>query len=134
MSVTLLKLGAVTGRHTRTIQAAGWQVSVHSYAWSPPTDVYETEASFVIRVEVAGIGEADFNIQVQKNMLIVSGTRSDSQERRAYRQMEIRYGEFNTGVELPPGLDLQHAQAEYENGFLTIIFPKLKPTGITVQG
>jgi HSP20 family molecular chaperone IbpA len=48
--------------------------------------------------------------------------------------MEIRYGEFSAGVELPPGLDIQHAQAEYENGFLTIIFPKLKPTGITIQG
>lgn len=134
MAVTLSKTGTTTGRHARALQAAGWQVSVRSYAWSPPTDVYETEVSFVIRIEVAGIGDADFNIQVQENMLVVSGTRSDSQERRAYRQMEIRYGEFSAGVELPPGLDIQHAQAEYENGFLTIIFPKLKPTGITIQG
>jgi HSP20 family protein len=134
MSVTLSKSGTITGQYAHSLRAAGWQVSVRSYAWSPPTDVYETEASFVVRIEVAGIGDADFKIQVQENLLTVSGTRSDSQERRAYRQMEIRYGEFSTAVELPPGLDIQRAAAEYENGFLTIIFPKLKPTGIAIQG
>jgi HSP20 family molecular chaperone IbpA len=96
--------------------------------------VYETEASFVVRVEIAGMSDSDFDIQVEDNILLITGTRSDSPERRAYRQMEIRYGEFSTGVELPPGLDLRHAQADYENGFLTIVFPKLKPTEIPVQG
>ncbi len=134
MTAVLLKSSDAAGRTLRGLQAIGWQVSVRSYAWSPPTDIYETEVSFVVRIEIAGMSDDDFNIQVQENLLVVSGTRSDSQERRAYRQMEIRYGEFSAGVELPPGLDLQHAQAEYENGFLTIIFPKLKPTGIPIQG
>lgn len=117
-----------------TLQAAGWRVGLRSYAWSPPTDVYETEVSFVVRVEAAGIGETDFSIEVNGRTLVVSGVRVDSQERRAYHQMEIRFGEFSTSIELPPGVDTQHAEADYEDGFLTIIFSKIKPTGIIIQG
>jgi HSP20 family protein len=121
-------------RRTATYQAIGWQVGIRSYAWSPPTDVYETEVSFVVRVEVAGMSESDFTIQVDGRMLVVSGTRPDPQERRSYHQMEIRFGEFSSSVELPLGVDTEHAEADYEDGFLTIIFPKLRPTGISIQG
>ncbi len=116
------------------LQAIGWQVNIHSYTWSPPTDVYETDASFVVRVEVAGMRESDFTIDVKNNYLVISGTRVDAQERRAYHQMEIRFGEFSTGVELPTGVNVDKAEAEYEDGFLTVVLPKLVPTGIKIQG
>jgi HSP20 family protein len=134
MSSVLWKSNMPLNRHTNSLQAIGWQVGIRSYAWSPPTDVYETDASFVVRLEVAGMRESDFAIDVNENTLLISGMRFDSKERRAYRQMEIRYGEFSAGVELPTGLDLQHAEADYEDGFLLVIFPKLKPTGIPIQG
>src|SRR5664280_1468254 len=70
-------------------RAIGWQVSLHSYAWSPPTDVYETENNFVVRVEAAGMRESDFSINAEDNFLVISGVRSESPEWRAYRQMEI---------------------------------------------
>ncbi len=116
------------------IRAIGWQVGVHSYAWSPPTDVYETEAGFVVRVEVAGMCQADFNINIEDNFLVISGIRSEEPERRAYRQMEIRFGEFNTAVELPHGVDVTHADADYQDGFLTVIMPKVKPTNVDIKG
>jgi len=46
------------------IRAIGWDVSLHSLAWNPPTDVYETDASFIVRVEVAGMRQSDFTIDV----------------------------------------------------------------------
>lgn len=134
MSTVIWKSELTTDRRVATLQAIGWQVGIRSYAWSPPTDVYETEASFVVRVEVAGMNESDFTIEVDGRTLVVNGVRIDSQERRAYHQMEIRFGEFSTSVELPLGVDTQHAEADYKDGFLAIIFPKLKPTGITIQG
>jgi HSP20 family protein len=134
MSTVIWKSDSPLERKTATLLAIGWQVGIRSYAWSPPTDVYDTEASYVVRVEVAGMRESDFTIEVDGRMLAVSGVRVDSQERRAYHQMEIRFGEFSTSVELPPGVDTQHAEADYEDGFLTIIFPKIKPTGIQIQG
>jgi HSP20 family protein len=116
------------------LRAIGWQVGVHSYSWSPPTDVYETETSFVVRVEVAGMRESDFTINVDDNYLFISGVRSESPERRAYRQMEIRYGEFSTAVELPLGVDVSSAEADYKDGFLSVILPKIKPTQVSIKG
>jgi len=115
------------------MRAIGWQVGIHSYAWSPPTDVYETDASFVVRVEVAGMNQADFTVDIEENSMIIRGMRGEIPERRAYHQMEIRFGEFSTAVELPAGLDTAKAEADYRDGFLTVILPKLKPTGIPIQ-
>lgn len=116
------------------VHAIGWQVSIHSYAWSPPTDVYETEASFVVRVEVAGMRQSDFSVDVEDNYLVISGARSEPPERRTYHQMEIRFGEFSTAVEIPAGADVSNAQADYEDGFLNVVMPKVKPTNISIKG
>ncbi len=118
-----------SGRH-----AIGWQVSIHSYAWNPPTDVYETEASFVIRLEVAGMRQSDFSIDVDDNFLIISGVRSESPEHRTYHQMEIRFGEFSSAIEIPAGADVSKAEADYEDGFLNVVMPKIKPTPIIIKG
>ncbi|MGA2491301.1 MAG: Hsp20/alpha crystallin family protein [Anaerolineales bacterium] len=123
-----------TERSFSGLRAIGWQVGIHSYAWTPPTDVYETEASFVVRVEVAGMRESDFTINAEDNFLIISGIRSESPEWRAYRQMEIRFGEFSTAVELPLGVDVSKADADYKDGFLNVILPKLKPTNVPIKG
>jgi HSP20 family molecular chaperone IbpA len=48
--------------------------------------------------------------------------------------MEIRFGEFNATVELPKGLSLENAVADYDDGFLTIIIPHSKATTIQVKG
>jgi len=116
------------------MHAIGWQVGIHSYAWSPPTDVYETDASFVVRLEVAGMRQADFSIDVENNFLIISGVRNEPPERRTYHQMEIRFGEFSTAIEIPAGGDVSKSQADYEDGFLTIVVPKIKPTTINIKG
>ena len=37
-------------RRRDLLHAITWQVQVRSSAWSPPTDVYETEHDYVVRV------------------------------------------------------------------------------------
>jgi len=116
------------------LHAIGWQVGIHSYAWSPPTDVFETDASFIVRLEVAGMRQSDFSIDVENNFLIISGMRSEPPDRRTYHQMEIRFGEFSTAIEIPAGADVSKTQADYEDGFLNIVLPKIKPTTINIKG
>ena len=53
--------------------------------------------------------------------------------RRAYHQMEVAFGEFRTEVELPVAIDSAKVDAEYADGFLRIVLPKLKPQNIVVQ-
>ncbi len=116
------------------LKAVGWHVGIHSYEWSPPTDVYETDAAFIVRLEIAGMQEEDFSILFENNYMIIRGIRGENPERRAYHQMEIRYGEFSTAIEIPINTDYQNADAQYQNGFLTIIIPKIKPTTIKISG
>ena len=96
------------------------ELSSHSHAWHPPTDLFETDTEFIIRVEIAGMSENNFSINYDKNVLFVMGKRSTYDSKCAYHRMEIPYGEFSTHVQLPKEADIKHASAEYENGFLTI--------------
>ncbi len=106
------------------IEAVGWQVRVQSHIWSPPTDVFETDSAYIVRVEVAGMREQDFSVQIENNFLKISGVRSDTPERRAYHQMEVRFGEFSSIVAIPGPVDIDNSGAEYEDGFLTVTLPK----------
>jgi HSP20 family protein len=108
------------------LHAVSWQVQ--SSIWSPPTDVYETDDAYTVRVEIAGMREDDFEVVVENNMLLISGNRPDILERRAYQQMEIRFGKFATAIGLPSPIDVDHAVAQYADGFLAITLPKTKPT------
>ena len=98
---------------------------VRSTTWSPPTDVYETEEHCVIKVEVAGMRDEDFEVAFENTILMIRGHRPDLSEKRAYHQMEIRSGRFEIAVEIPVVIDIEKALAEYKDGFLLILLPKV---------
>lgn len=102
-------------------------------AWRPPTDVYETDDSAVVMVEIAGLNEGDYEVSLAGRALVVAGERSDPVEKLAYQQMEIRYGKFRTQVYLPWPIDGTNIDAHYENGFLKILLRKAQPHRIPVQ-
>lgn len=111
--------------------AISWQVSFSG--WNPPTDVFETEENFIVRVEIAGMKDADFEVAIENQILMISGNRSEPNERRAYRQMEIRFGKFEIAVEISVPVEIERAVAEYKDGFLVVQLPKLSPKHIEVE-
>ena len=134
MPTSIRKSRSSTGELRRDVlHAVGWQVQVRAGVWSPPTDVYETESAYVVRVEVAGMREEDFEITAENNFLMISGSRPDVPERRAYQQMEIRFGKFETVVGMPGPVDLDASRADYSEGFLTVTLPKAKPSQIAIE-
>ena len=120
-----------TDRRRDVRGSLGWGVT--SRTWSPPTDLYETEAAYVISVEIGGMREADFDVTFEGGTLVINGIRPDLPERRAYHQMEIHFGKFSTAVALPGPVDLDHSQAEYKNGFLVVRLPKPKATDVKIE-
>ncbi len=121
----------VTDKRREVSRTVGWQVT--SSVWSPPTDVYETEADYVVRAEVAGIEETDLEITFENGILIISGTRPDLPERRAYHQMEIHFGKFSTAIGVPGPFDLDNSTAEYKDGFLMVRMPKARATDVKIE-
>jgi len=106
---------------------------VRASTWAPPTDIYETEGNFFVRMEIAGMRDEDFEVAIEGKLLLISGFRPDINERRAYHQMEIRFGKFEIAVEIPVAIQVEQALAEYKDGFLMIQLPKTNPKQIKVD-
>lgn len=123
---TIVRKSLSTALETRreVLYAVSWHVRS---TWSPPTDVYETEESCVIKLEIAGMKDEDFEVAFENNILMISGNRPDLNERRAYHQMEIRFGKFEIAVEIPVQVNMEKATAGYQDGFLVIMLPKDNP-------
>jgi len=114
-------------RHSR------WQLRMRTPSWRPPTDIFETNDTIVIRVEIAGMREGDFSIEINRRILTIKGTRPDIAEQRAYHQMEIRFGDFNIDFEFPIPVDSDNIDAVYKDGFLRVVVPKSKPRQIGIN-
>jgi len=110
-----------------------WRSSLRPHIFRPPTDLYETEQALIVRVEIGGMNEEDFNIVLSQNLLLVHGLRSDLEVKKAFLQMEIPFGEFSTEVEFSIPVDIDRAEAEYNNGILWITLPKASPHQVKVK-
>lgn len=110
-------------------------VSRRNEIWQPPTDVYETAEAFVVRVELAGMREAEVSITLDEHSLRIEGQRPEQQADRplGYHQMGISYGAFVVEVFLGRPFDAERVAARYDDGFLFVELPKLGPTHIQVQ-
>jgi HSP20 family protein len=102
----------------------------HTHVWRPPTDVYETEQSIRVQVEVAGMEHADFSVTLEGRELRITGTRKDHLERRVYHQMEIHTGDFLTEVDLPVCVDPNLIRAHYHDGFLLVDLRKVPEAAV----
>jgi HSP20 family protein len=95
-------------------------------AFYPNADVYFEGAAkaFIIKLELAGIDPAAISLDVEENVLRISGARKDERPPDSvYQQMEIAYGRFERLVLLPPEVDTSKATANYCGGFLSIVLP-----------
>ncbi len=108
------------------------QKTGRQYVWRPPTDVYETDKEIIIRVEISGMKNGDFSITLEDRALVIRGIRMEKPERRAYHQMEIRFGEFATQVEIPSPIISEGIKAEYNDGLLMVTLEKAKPQRIDI--
>lgn len=101
-------------------------------AWRPPTDVYETDESIMVKVEIAGMQVEDFSISLDRKKLTISGVRHDSAAKLGYQQMEIQYGYFETDVHVSRAIDEDQVEASYQDGFLSVRLAKAKPRRVPV--
>jgi HSP20 family molecular chaperone IbpA len=99
--------------------------------WRPDADTYETATAIEVMVDLAGVGEDDFEVQLFEDMLVVEGRRQlpSCQEDAVYHAAGIRQGPFQVEVPLPAPVDAAGVQARYEHGLLRITLPKLAAAG-----
>lgn len=94
---------------------------------SLPTNVYEEDGNVIVESHIAGLSPEHIDISVEGNHLFIEGSREENKQEkhRDYYIKEFRYGSFEKVVPLPTEVNLDKAQANYNNGVLTISLPKL---------
>lgn len=117
-----------------SMSGLGWSSAKRSHAWRPPTDVLETDESFLVMVEIAGMRGMDFSVTFDDQVLSIRGNRPDSNVRKVYHQMEIDYGDFETEIKVPHKIDAGAIEATYSDGFLRVVLPKATPKNIEISG
>jgi HSP20 family protein len=92
----------------------------------PALDVSETDTAIDVRMDVPGITAKDIDIQINGNLLTVSGERKEEKEEKGktFHRIERSCGNFSRSVTLPCSVAESEVAAEYHDGVLTIKLPK----------
>ncbi len=94
--------------------------------WIPAMDLVETDEAFVLRADLPGLSEGDVNIELEDNVLTVSGERKSEHEQRkeGYYRVERASGSFSRSLTLPEGVDPESIEASFDRGVLEVRIPK----------
>ena len=106
--------------------------------WIPAMDLVETQDEFVLRADLPGLTENDVNIELEDNVLTISGERKAEHEARkeGYYRVERASGSFSRSLTLPEGIDPEQVRAQFDNGVLEVRIPKpeeRKPRKVTIS-
>jgi HSP20 family protein len=94
--------------------------------WVPAMDLVETDDHFVLRADLPGLSEEDVSIELEDNVLTVSGERKTENEERneGFYRVERAYGAFSRSLTLPEGVDPDAVEAAFDKGVLEVRIPK----------
>ena len=106
--------------------------------WIPPMDLVEEDDHFVLRADLPGVNEDDIKVELEGNVLTISGKRKSEREDRkeGYYRIERASGSFSRSLTLPEGIEPDSVQASFEKGVLEVRVPKpeqRKPRRIAIH-
>ena len=107
-------------------------------AWSPQVDIFENQNEIVLEAELPGMKPEDVDISIENNVLTIHGERKfeKKDENDNFHRVERSYGTFTRSFTLPPTVQSENANAEFENGVLRLTLAKreeAKPRRIEIK-
>jgi HSP20 family protein len=107
---------------------------------SVPVNIKETEQSYVLEVVAPGMEKADFKVNVDNNVLTISGEKKTETANENERQVrrEFSYKSFARTFTIDDTINAENIVAKYENGVLHLELPKkeeakIQPKEISIQ-
>ncbi|MFT5691360.1 MAG: HSP20 family protein [Oceanicoccus sp.] len=115
-----------------------WPRSGQSAMFIPQLDIKESNDKYDINIEVAGVDRKDINIELQGDKLIISGEKTQKEEKNEqnYHCVERHYGFFRRTLLLPQDADSENIKASCEDGVLAVEIkkdPSAKLTGKRIE-
>jgi HSP20 family protein len=89
-------------------------------------DLTETDHLIEVRLDIPGMDPKDIDIQLNGNVLTLSGRRKEEKEEKGktYHRVERLSGRFSRSISLPCPVKEEAIDAKYRDGVLTITMPK----------
>lgn len=105
-------------------------VSALSKSNYPKVNIVEEDDKIVINAAVPGLTKEDINIEIEEDVLTISGEKQEedsccTDEAHSYLKRELHRSSFRRGWILHESLDQNKISAEVKEGILSIIIPKL---------
>lgn len=105
--------------------------------WAPAMDLVEADDHFLLKADLPGLSDEDVSIEVQDNVLTISGERKQEHEQRerGWYRLERSFGRFSRSLTLPEGVNADGISAAFDKGVLEVRIPKpeeRKPRRITI--
>ena len=96
-------------------------------AWTPAFDLIETEAEYIIRLDVPGAHRENLDITLAGTLLTLSGRREfqPAEKGEHYLLAEREWGEFHRRIRLPATVVQEKIVATYQDGVLVVHLPKV---------
>jgi HSP20 family protein len=94
--------------------------------WLPAMDLIETGDHYVLRADLPGLSDEDVNVELEDNVLTISGERKieREQEQAGYHRLERAFGAFSRSLTLPDGVDADGVEAHFDRGVLEVRIAK----------
>ena len=98
-------------------------------AWSPRADVAETDAAYLITVDLPGLAREAVTLMLEDGELRISGERpaaspAGGEEITQFHRAERRCGTFFRSFRFPSALDADAVTARFADGVLHVALPK----------
>lgn len=96
----------------------------------PALDIHESDAEYVVTVELPGVSKDEVTVEVNDGVLTVRGEKTSDKEEKKERSrwVERVYGSFHRAFTLPANAAGDRIDASFKNGLLTVRIPKLEKT------
>lgn len=93
--------------------------------WSPAIDVVKQNGNLVIRADVPGMKPEEIDIEIEDDVLTLSGEHTEEKEEREgqYMRRERRSGSFRRSIGLPASVDPEQIEAVCKDGVLEVTVP-----------
>ena len=94
--------------------------------WKPDVDLNETDKSFIIKADIAGLTKKDIEINIVDDVLTISGNRNNEKDEEGdyFHYRERLKGSFSRSFNLPEIVDKDKITANFKNGILTVELEK----------
>jgi HSP20 family protein len=94
-------------------------------AWTPAIDVVRENGNLVVRADIPGIKPEEVKIEVEDDILTVSGEHEEHKEEKDknYVRRERRYGSFSRSMTLPAGVEAKNIKAKTHDGVVEVTIP-----------